>query len=271
MKAYYDENGKLRGYEAAKDAAGFKYVHWVQMPAVRLHFSAGNSKIGRTLNLSFPIAFTCDHNAPCYKEGKCYGKGGCYTFDSNQALYAENLAFIKAHSDAEIVAEFLKNIDAAKAEAVRLCNVGDIPNERFLAILETVARERPECVLYFYTKKYRLVNRHYLFNGIESKPENLTIIFSHWRNDDGTFWDMENPFNFPTSEFIPYGMEDEIPEGAHVCPCSDPNFTGTCKTCDHACRFLKQGECMCLLEHSTKRTKARDKAVKEGQAKAKKG
>ena len=274
MAFYYrdEKTGRemIGGYTMGRNNAGFKYVEFSDMPAEHFHFSAGNTKIGRTLNLSFPIHYTCDHNAPCFKEGKCYGHGGCYVYGSNQAMYADNLQFFRTHTDAEVVAEFLKNIDEAKAEAVRLFNVGDLPNERFLSILETVSRERPECVLYFYTKKYRLVNRHYLFNGIESKPETLTIIFSHWRMDDGTFWDMENPFDFPTSEFIPYGMEDEIPEGAHICPCSDPNFTGTCKTCDHACRFLKQGECMCLLEHSTGRTRARDKAVKEGQKAAKK-
>ena len=100
------------------------------------------------------------------------------------------------------------------------------------------------------------------FNGGEL-PENLTIIFSHWLNSDGTYYPMDNRHNLPTSEFIPFGMEKLAEKVTHICPCSDPTVKATCATCDHACYSLKKGESMALLEHSTKATKARDKAIKE--------
>ena len=66
----------------------------------------------------------------------------------------------------------------------------------------------------------------------------------------------------PTSEFIPLGKEELKDTVTHICPCSDPSVNVTCATCDHPCYTLKQGESMALLEHSTKRTKKRDKEIR---------
>ena len=72
---------------------------------------------------------------------------------------------------------------------------------------------------------------------------------------------MDNPYNFPTSEFIPFGKEELAKNVTHICPCSDPNVLTTCNTCDHPCYELNFGESMALLEHSTKESKARDKEI----------
>ena len=90
----------------------------------------------------------------------------------------------------------------------------------------------------------------------------MVIIFSHWMNDDGSYYPMDNPHDLPTSEFIPYGREDLKEKVTHVCPCSDPSVLATCETCDHPCYTLKKGEMMGLLEHSTKQTKQRDKEIR---------
>jgi hypothetical protein len=73
---------------------------------------------------------------------------------------------------------------------------------------------------------------------------------------------MDNPYNFPTSEFIPIGKEELSKKSTFVCPCSDPSVSVTCETCENKCYRLKPGQSQALLEHSTTATKDRDKALK---------
>ena len=61
-------------------------------------------------------------------------------------------------------------------------------------------------------------------------------------NEDGTYFPMNNPYNFPTSEFIPLGKEKLAKHVTHICPCSDPNVVSTCDNCDHPCYELNFGE-----------------------------
>jgi len=225
-----------------------------------IHVSDGNSKTGPCLNFNFPVEMTCDHRCECYSSGKCYACSGCYLFASNQLQYAENLAFFRANSG-EFVKAIQVAIDSAKKTLFRWFTCGDIPNMAFLSCMVEVARNNPTMKFWSYTKKYTIVNSWISENG--ELPENLKIIFSHWLNDDGSYFPMENPYNLPTSEFIPFGKEQEAEKVTHVCPCSDPTKKVTCATCDHPCYTLNHGESMALLEHSTSRTKERDKAIKE--------
>lgn len=168
-----------------------------------------------------------------------------------------------------MVESFQLVIDLTGCKLWRYFTCGDIADSRFLQVMVRLAENNPSVKFWSYTKKYEIVNNWIAKNG--KLPQNLRIIFSHWLNDDGSYFPMSNPYNLPTSEFIPLGREDLVKTVTHVCPCSDPSVVATCATCDHPCYDLMEGQSMALLEHSTSRTKARDKAIKAEKQKVKAG
>lgn len=248
-------------YDVGIGINGKKFVLKESVESV-FHATNGNTKTGDCVNFNFPIEYTCVHNCNCYLDGACYACNGAYNFLSNQARYSENYNFFVNSTEDEFcnaINEYIKN---SGLTLFRYFTCGDIPNVVFVKYMVRIAKENPNVRFWSYTKKYSIVNAYCKLYGIDSIPSNLTIIFSHWLNDDGTYYKMENPFNFPTSEFIPLGKEELLNTVTHVCPCSDPNVIATCATCDHPCYKLNHGESMALVEHSTKRTKERDKEIK---------
>lgn len=270
---YYSE----KPYNVMTDPfSGSKYVDVHSVRSDCLNVSDGNSKTGDGVgNYNLPIYGTCVCNCECHagyidENGKhvspCYACTGLYNMPDNQRKYAENLAYFNATDSEAFVNEMVSEILNNKWELYRYFTIGDIPNMRFFECMVEIARRLENVTrFWFYTKKYGIVNLWVQEHGLDAIPENLTVIFSHWRNHDGSFYPMSNPYNFPTSEFIPAGMENEIDDTYHVCPCSDPTFTGTCKTCEKPCHELKHGEHMALKEHSTSATKQRDKEIHASQ------
>jgi hypothetical protein len=257
-RAYY----KLNNYAVRVGVNGNKYVSLKTVRNDGVNLSYKNSKTGRVIAFNLPVELTCKHDCECYSKKNCYACGGCYQFTLNQALYSENLVYFLTHSNAEFVQAISEKIRRAKSRILfRWFTCGDIPNKRFLSCMVEIAKENPSITFWTYTKKYAIVNKWIAENG--ELPENLTIVFSHWMNDDGTYYTMENPHEMPTSEFIPMGKEDLLNTVTHICPCSDPNSKEHCETCKTPCYSLKKGESMALVEHSTARTKERDKAIKE--------
>ena len=247
-----------------KSENGMSYFDFRECGTGAVHLSYGNAKTGQVLAYNVPIHNTCTHACECYKTRACYACGGFYAFESNQRLYAENLAYFMNHSSADFVAAVVDEIRRApkKCQALfRWFTCGDILSLRFFGCMVEIARQCPGVRFWCYTKKYQIVNRWIAENG--AIPENLAIIFSHWMNADGSFFEMPNPYNLPTSEYIPAGSENLATAARHICPCSNPAVKATCAGCDHPCYTLKAGESMALLEHSTPATKTRDKALKK--------
>ena len=248
-------------YEIRKAANNKNYVTMKSVDDYFFHIAEGNSKTGeKCINCNLSIENSCDHTCECYKDGKCYAEGGCYLYGDNQAGYTENSKFVLNHTNKEIIAAWQIAADFYGYKHWRYFTCGDIPFYRFIDCMVAFAKKNPDITFWSYTKKYALVNKWIDNNG--PLPENLTIIFSHWLNNDGTFFPMNNRHNLPTSEFIPFGQEKLADKVTHICPCSDPTVNVTCLTCDHACYSLKPGESMALLEHSTAATKQRDKEIK---------
>ena len=265
-KAYYAENP----YKVETSQNGKKYVTFESVRDDQLNFSLENSKVGKVLGFNFPIHYTCNHACECYKKGKCYGCTGCYNFMCNQALYSENLAYFFHHTEREFVDTVNAKIIETGYNMFRWFEIGDIFSYTFFRdVMVKVALENENIRFWSYTKKYDIVNRFIEDGGVI--PENLTIVFSHWLNEDGTYFPMNNPYNMPTSEFIPIGKEELTENVTHICPCSDPDVVATCATCEHPCYKLERGQSMALLEHSTKETRKRDKAVKAAHDRIKKG
>ena len=250
--------GKLYNVETAEN--GRKYVT-VDSVNGKLHITEGNSKTGPCLNYNTAIFYTCRHDCECFRKGLCYACSGCYNYLSNQRDYTENYAFFVNSTSEEFCSAVNAEIRAHKSiNLFRWFTCGDIANGRFLSCMVQVALDNPGVKFWAYTKKYHIVNAYIDNGGII--PENLTILFSHWLNESGEYFPMNNPHRMPTSEFIPMGKEYLLETVTHVCPCSDPNFAGTCATCDHPCHSLKIGESMALCEHSTSKTHKRDKELK---------
>lgn len=273
---------KITHYVMAADTYGVKYVVCDENVDACLSMSIGNDKVGKKVwCLNFPIYYTCDHRCECYKEHKCYAQGGCYNYGSNQLKYTQNFKFIQEHTIEEIAAEILKIMATdISIKKFRYFTCGDF-TQKILEAAVIVAKTREDVEFWAYTKKYAIVNHYVKTHGnsiTAAIPSNLAIVFSHWMNEDGTYFPMENPYNFPTSEFIPCGREELAKTVTHICPCSDPSVVATCETCEHPCYRLKEGQSMALLEHSTTATAARDailrkahKALKEAAKLAKKG
>lgn len=258
-RAYY----RLHNYAVRIGGNGLKYVPFRSVRNDGVNFSWKNSKTGRVIAFNLPVELTCDHKCECYSKKNCYACGGCYQFTLNQALYSENLYYFLTHSKAEFIAVIVDAIKRHKSRILfRWFTCGDIPNRKFFECMVEIARECPDIKFWTYTKKYAIVNSFIDEFGYDAIPENLTIIFSHWQNDDGTFFPMDNRHDMPTSEFIPMGKEDMLNDVDHVCPCSDPTVHETCETCKTPCYSLKRGQSMALVEHSTPRTLDRDKAIK---------
>lgn len=236
-----------------------------------LHMVAGNTKTGKQV-ICFNISpfYTCMHSCECFKEGLCYGNGGTYNFGSNLLQYTENYNFVMTHTVEEIAAEMLRQIATFPKtwKHLRFHTIGDFTKKTLEAAV-IVARALPDFTIWAYTKKYNMVNSYVDTHGGNpwvAIPANFCILFSHWMNRDGSYYPMDNRYNFPTSEFIPIGKEELAEKVTHVCPCSDPTVLSTCldcdKTCGKSCGKLTYGESMGLLEHSTTASAARDKEVK---------
>lgn len=279
MRKYYAENP----YDISIGVNGVKFVEIESVRDIDTPNTAkGNSKVGnkKVVIFNLPIEYTCRKDCECYKgfddpiTGKhiipCYACHGCFCFSNNQAIYAENYRMIKnILSRKDGIEQLVKLLSCSIKKATkffRWFECGDVPalyNQEFIEVMVRLAKMFKKVKFWAYTKKYWMFNRYVKEHGIDSIPENLVIIFSHWRNHDNTFLEMPNPYSFPVSEFIPLGCEEETKNVTHVCPCSDPNVFEQCINCSHPCYELKKGESMALLEHSTERTAERDKAVKE--------
>lgn len=260
-----------KNYTIEKGENGLNFIDYRKVTG-KIHVTkTGNSKTGKAVgSYNFPVEHSCNHNCKCYKTKACYACGGFYQMPDNMYGYAENLAYFLKVDSKTFCDEFCAQLKKNGNKKFRYFTIGDILNSRFFECMIENARRMPGVKFWSYTKKYNIVNAWCDKNGIENFPKNLKIIFSHWLNDDGTYFPMDNPYNFPTSEFIPFGREELVKTVTHVCPCSNPDVIATCDTCDYPCYELNFGESMALLEHSTKRTKARDKSVKEAHKKIKK-
>lgn len=272
VKAYKESKAK-RPYKVKEIIDCFgrvrKIIDMTSFQAEKIHIVIGNKKVGKhVMTFSFPTWYSCNHNCECFTgtaehKPACYAMQGCYNFLSVQFAHAENYKFFMDNTSRA----FCDAVNAEIKRHKRSCNkfrwftAGDILNRRFLDCMVTTARENPGVKFWTYTKKYATVNKWIDDNGLAAMPRNLTIIYSHWLNDDGSYFPMENPYHLPVSEFIPKGKEQLAEKVTFVCPCSSPDVVASCETCEHCCADLKRGQSQALLEHSTERTKERDKEI----------
>ena len=254
-------------YQIKEGTNGCKYIDWRHVECRFLHLTAGNDKTGPMYTFNLSVEFSCDHRCECYKLRRCYGCNGCYLFASNMRRYAENYAFYRNHTTAEIIHALCVLMEAiGPKKYFRWFTIGDTVDYRFAEMQLEMSKMFPDIQFYQYTKKYHIWNEYIANNGsdyIAALPHNFRVIYSYWLNDDGSYFPMDNPFKAPTSNYIPKGMEQLAALMTWICPCSDPNSLEHCANCTHGCYNLQPGQSMALLEHSTQRTKDRDRATRK--------
>lgn len=249
---------------------GLKYVNpTIEDGAIPvLHLPNGNTKTGNKNILTYGhvIPLSCDNTCECYTERICYGCSGNYVmYPVNQLYLADNMLYLKTYGYNAMADAIIEEINRTHCKFFRWFTVGDVTTIDFLKMMVKVGKSCPAVKFWGYTKKYMIVNHFiekYMHGDAETFLNYTGLIFSHWRNKDGSYFRMINPYNMPTSEFIPYGMESEAENANHICPCSNPDVVENCITCSNPCYELKIGQSMALLEHSTPVTAARDKAVR---------
>ena len=155
--------------------------------------SRGNSKLGKTLNVSLLPIFDCGNCAQCAPE--CYDIKACLRFKN--VLRARTInSFIWENDPEKFFADIRKTLDSVKDNKfLRYQEAGDIPNTRYLEDMIKIAVDYPDFTFWTYTKMYALVNDYVRTHGgsrAAAIPANLSIMFSPW-----TGCPMDNPFNFP--------------------------------------------------------------------------
>lgn len=251
-----------------------------------INITTGNDKTGEEIQiLSLPIFYTCKHNAPCFKckegtikynklydtevgENDCYGCGNNFEYHPDNAIrYAETFKAFQTWNEERLVNEIISKIKP-ETRIMRWFEIGDL-NPKILRVMIKVADyflaiDR-DIKFYPYTKKYEIVNDYVANHGGSIQvaiPSNLNILFSEWEG-----LDMPNPYGFAVSSFVPFAKRNDITleEGDFICPCSFPEWGGTCFDCGQ-CANVKPGKRVYLIEHSTQDSK---KADKEAHAKQK--
>ena len=124
-----------------------------------------NSKIKksekRTFNFGIPAyksasgMFTCPNAGACAKG--CYALAGAYRFSNVAQAFERRLAVTQSN---EFIDLMLKEIDANRAERIRIHDSGDFYSEEYLQRWLTIMRARPNVEFYAYTKMITMFKFH---------------------------------------------------------------------------------------------------------------
>lgn len=140
------------------------------------YISTTVSKLGASIPcINLPPVITCRLDAPCIR--LCYARKGRFACGNVKKSLAGNLEIYMANPDFYFgfIDMYLKN---SAFSFFRWHSSGDIPDERYLSGMNSVAASNPDIKFLCFTKKYELIN-----NFIESGntiSKNLKIVFSVW-------------------------------------------------------------------------------------------
>ena len=270
MLTYNEKKAKVKE-NVIKDEFGFKMLdEWKSANYIEsvLHVTYGtNSKTGETFTFNLPIAYSCRHDALCRLTGNCYCRKSSYEYPNALLNQYENLKFLHDHDWDTIYNEFCRQILLnVQCKLFRWFGCGEVISRDFFEkVMIRLANTFKDITFWAYTKRHTMVNQYFKKHGIESKPNNFSIIFSVWTNDDtGEVEQIENPFNFPIAVFIPLKFADKLKNKVtYICECAMPWRKGHCDECKHGCKDLKFGESVGFIEHTTDRTRKKDNTLKK--------
>lgn len=224
---------------------------WTSENRPHVFVSDGNEKTN-TRSISFAPGITCIQEdgslPPCWLDGSCYAIGDIkyekvrYNDIVNTVLYIRYKEWFWEDFGKEIAFNrfFRLNVD------------GDLINYNFFCELVEEMKNASHCILWFYTKKYFIVNRFCRTFGKAAIPENLRILYSEWQG-----LPLVNPFNFPVA-FVYENLEQWLAnerKADFLCGHYD-SITGfeigNCAECSRngfGCPHMKDGQKLAFCGH----------------------
>ena len=213
-----------------------KELNDVALEDIQLCISAGNNKIGKTMNISTMPILCCGNCKECKK--LCYDIKACLQYPGTVIdARMRNTVLLRRNRR-----EYFRRIEAAinKRRANKYFRwhvAGDIIDVDYFDQMVKIARKHPDFTFWTYTKMYNVVNEwcswHIAKRG--AIPKNLHVMFSEWRG-----MPMHNPYNFP--EFRVVFKEDAVKPRGFYCP-------GNCDICKASKRGCIAGETTYCNEH----------------------
>lgn len=177
-----------------------------------LKISKENTKIGRIANISFPPITSCAPNVPCINN--CYALKAWRMYPNARKAWQHNYDCWK-DSPHKFQNELELWLFDHKPKVFRWFVAGDIPEWRFLEVMNDIADLNPKTRFLCFTKRHDLS-----FIGLR---KNLQIILSMWPGWGNT--------NLPGRKaWVQDGTETRTPEDAIEC-------LGACDKC-FTCFYL---------------------------------
>lgn len=176
--------------------------------------SNGNRKIGRCMNVSLAPIITCGNCRNC--KYFCYDVKACCQYENVRKARAKNTALFR-FSREEFFAQLWVKMSRKKTNKFLRFHVpGEIADMNHFEWIVETARRFPDFRIWTYTKMYWIVNAWIAQNGLESLPENLSVMFSEWKGVP-----IDNPYGMPVFRCIEHGEEESV-KGMMQCPgCCD--------------------------------------------------
>jgi len=180
--------------------------------------------MGSIPNISLSPEITCGAEMPCFNDG-CYARAIVNRNRIPALQWAENA--VLAREDPDLFFEYVRSyLQMLKSTHFRWHVGGDIPSQKYLNGIRTIAREFPKIRFLCFTKKHSLDFRRL--------PTNLSIVLSMWPG-----WG--NPRKKMPRAWVQDGTETRIPDTAMHCSgnCQDCKICWYLKTLDHDVWFYK--------------------------------
>ena len=178
-----------------------------------LKISAGNTKTGKIPAVSLPPIKSCGNCRYC--RNKCYALKSYRMYPAVKNAWDSNYDLWKT-SPMDYYLQLHEYLNKYKPGFFRYHVSGDIPDQLYLDMIKTLARDHKDTKFLVFTKMFDFDYRNI--------PGNLSVVFS-------LFPGMKKPRkSFPTATAINKG--DAIPENSLDCP-------GNCETCG-MCWNLKE-------------------------------
>ena len=195
------------------------YSNRVKTEYMDVCISNGNTKIGKTMNVSIGYTGCIESGAFIVCGGSCYSVRDMVRHPNSVIpARAKNQALAEYDRDNFFEQIKTKMSRRRKNFYFRWHVAGEIIDYDYFCCMVEIAKEFPNFKIWTYTKRYDIVNKYCAENGGRAAiPENFNIMFSAWPG-----LNMANPYNFPRFEFIPK-TENNLPH-KFTCP-------GNCDYC----------------------------------------
>lgn len=192
---------------------------------INIVISAGNSKIGKCMNVSLAPIITCGNCKEC--KGFCYDVKACLQYENVRKARAKNTAIFRNSMEDFFTQLWKKMAKKRTNKFLRFHVSGEITSIDHLQYMIKTAEMFPDFKIWTYTKMYWIVNQYVREHGgnrQECIPHNMSIMFSEWKG-----LPTNNDYDFPVFRCVM--PEEEKPD---------------CMKCPGNCDYCKAHNCGCI-------------------------